>query len=105
MYFETGSSNFPDELSKIVAGTSVVQCLHFSPGLPHDVEEIVEARHGWTVKEWQDVAHRMTRFTQSFAVPTFFNPVSPLPQWIEILMHNLLDYESARQYAVSNGFL
>ncbi|KAK8112506.1 hypothetical protein PG984_013032 [Apiospora sp. TS-2023a] len=86
MYFETGSSGFPDELSKIVSGTSVVRCLNFSPGVAHDVEEIIQARH---------------RFT----IPTFFNPVSPLPQWIELLMENLLDYDSARQYAIDEGYL
>ncbi|KAK7934619.1 hypothetical protein PG985_000114 [Apiospora marii] len=105
MYFETGSSGFPDELSKIVAGTSVVGCLNFSPGSPHDVEEIIRARHGWTAKEWWDSAELMTRFPDRFTVPTFFNPVSPLPQWIELLMHNLLDYDSARQYAIDEGYL
>ncbi|KAK7995774.1 hypothetical protein PG991_015241 [Apiospora marii] len=105
MYFETGSSGFPDELSKIVAGTSVVRCLNFSPGFPHDVEEIIRARHGWTAKEWWDSAELMTRFPDRFTVPTFFNPVSPLPQWIELLMHNLLDYDSARQYAIDEGYL
>ncbi|KAK6855256.1 RNA-directed DNA polymerase from mobile element jockey [Apiospora arundinis] len=105
MYFETGSSGFPRELSKIVAGTLVVQCLNFSPGVPHDVEEIVQARRGWNIKEWQDEVEGLRCRPASYTVPTHFNPVSPLPQWIEILMHNLLDYDSARQYAVNEGYL
>ncbi|KAK7964416.1 hypothetical protein PG996_007889 [Apiospora saccharicola] len=105
MYFETGSSGFPDELSEIASGTSVVRCLNFSPGVAHDVEEIIQARHRWKLQEWQDGAELMTKFPGRFTIPTFFNPVSPLPQWIELLMHNLLNYDSARQYAIDEVYL
>ncbi|KAK8112487.1 hypothetical protein PG984_013013 [Apiospora sp. TS-2023a] len=99
MYFETGVANFPEELSRIVAGTSIVKCLNFSPGNSLNAEDVVQARYGWAFEEWQQTSCYDSE-------PLTFQPVSPLPpSLVDILLHDVINYEAARRHAVEEGWL
>ncbi|KAK7964433.1 hypothetical protein PG988_011407 [Apiospora saccharicola] len=94
IYFETGVANFPEELSRIVAGTSIVKCLNFSPGTSLNAEDVVQARYGWAFEEWQQTSCYDSE-------PATFQPVSPLPSsLVDILLHDVINYEAARRHAV-----
>ncbi|KAK4442152.1 hypothetical protein QBC34DRAFT_453272 [Podospora aff. communis PSN243] len=74
---------FPELLRDIHGGKGLVRC-NFDIGEPGSVEDMLEERKDWDIKQWTS-DHRTSRpWTKEH-----FETEPPLPKWIDVLRFNL----------------
>jgi hypothetical protein len=65
----------PDIIRSLSIDSLLVRC-SFDPGQAHDVGEMVEKRHGWSLRDWKESWDRNS--------PRKYQTEAPLPPWHEL---------------------